>query len=310
VIDWVGAFGKRLSPDLEAGLSMIWRADVVEASSARLAFSDGSAAAVDRSVPRFVETDAYTGSFSRQWEIFRETQIDSVQGTSLAEQDIRAKTGLTPEDVRGRLVLDAGVGAGRVAEVLAGWGAHVVGVDLSRSVESARDNLAGSPDAVVVQGDLMDPPFRPGVFDLVVSLGVLHHTPSTRDALASIAGLVKPGGRIAVWVYSEAYARRKEWIPTTSRIPLEAFFDWCTWTVGTLRDGGRPALLESARPAMPFSLHHPTADRSVLALFDGYTPTYHGVHTNAELACWLAEFGFADVRNHRVPASASARRPD
>ena len=54
------------------------------------------------------------------------------------------KTGFTPDDLRGKLVLDAGVGAGRYADVISRWGTDVVGVDLSFAVEAAARNV-GEP---------------------------------------------------------------------------------------------------------------------------------------------------------------------
>ena len=45
-------------------------------------------------------------------------------------------------------------------------------------------------------------PFRRGSFDLVFSIGVLHHTPSTEQAFRALVPLVKPGGEIAISVYA------------------------------------------------------------------------------------------------------------
>src|SRR4029077_13534357 len=80
--------------------------------------------------------------------------------------------------------------------------AEVVGMDMSRAVEAAAENLVAYPHAHVVRGDALAPPLSRGSFDLVFSIGVLHHTPSTARAVASVARLVKPGGTLAVWLYS------------------------------------------------------------------------------------------------------------
>ena len=48
----------------------------------------------------------------------------------------------------------------------------------------------------------LDPlPFPPGSFDHIYSIGVLDHTPDPRGAFLGLAALLKPGGRISVWVY-------------------------------------------------------------------------------------------------------------
>ena len=68
-------------------------------------------------VPRFVDSAAYASSFGRQWHWFRKVQIDSISRTDESERMLAATTGWSAEDYRGQLVLDAGVGAGRFAEI-------------------------------------------------------------------------------------------------------------------------------------------------------------------------------------------------
>lgn len=106
----------------------------------------------------------------------------------------------------GKRVLDAGCGTGRHAYFAAQYGAsEVVGLDLSEAVETARRVLSPFDNAEVVQGDLLRPPLRTaaegGGFDLVYSIGVLHHLPDPQAGFRSLLRYVRPGGTIAVWVY-------------------------------------------------------------------------------------------------------------
>ena len=48
--------------------------------------------------------------------------------------------------------------------------------------------------------------------------------------------------------------------------------------------------------------------RSVLALFDGYTPVYHGVHAPDEVVKWFEEFGLTDIRLGATETSVSGRK--
>jgi SAM-dependent methyltransferase len=110
------------------------------------------------------------------------------------------------EFFRGKRVLDAGCGTGRHAYYAARYGAsEVVGLDLSEAVETAHQVLSRFENAEVVQGDLLRPPLRTaaegGGFDLVYSIGVLHHLPDPYEGFRSLLGLVRPLGTIAVWVY-------------------------------------------------------------------------------------------------------------
>src|SRR5262249_35664152 len=104
-----------------------------------------------REIPRFVTSDHYVGSFSFEWNVHDRTQLDRFRSDDSSERIFREKTGLTPADVRGKLVLDAGIGAGRFADVLARWGAIVVGVDLSYAVEAANVTFGEMPNVLVCQ---------------------------------------------------------------------------------------------------------------------------------------------------------------
>jgi SAM-dependent methyltransferase/uncharacterized protein YbaR (Trm112 family) len=104
------------------------------------------------------------------------------------------------ESLRGKRVLDAGCGMGRHAHHAAKAGAQVIALDFSRALEVARRNCAGL-DVSFVQADLTAPPLRRQAFDLVYSFGVLHHLPAPEQGFGEILKLVKPGGRIAIYLY-------------------------------------------------------------------------------------------------------------
>ena len=106
---------------------------------------------------------------------------------------------LVPEAFRGKLVLDAGCGAGRHAIRAASYGAEVVAMDLSPAVDAAYRNARG---VHVVQGDIFHPPLAGGIFDIVYSLGVLHHTPDPPSAFRSLVPLLAPDGTMAVMLYA------------------------------------------------------------------------------------------------------------
>lgn len=103
-------------------------------------------------------------------------------------------------------ILDAGCGAGISALLLFGDALanhDYVGVDISDSVIEARRNfeLAGV-SGTFVQASLTDLPEDLGTFDLIFSEGVLHHTDSVADTLTHITSRLRPGGRIAFYVYA------------------------------------------------------------------------------------------------------------
>src|SRR5437868_9732386 len=137
-----------------------------------------------QNVPRFVDAQEYAGSFGFQWKTYAQTQLDNDKSHE-TEEGFRAKTRFTPEDLRGKLVLDVGCGMGRFAEVASRWGAEVVGIDLSLAAEVAEENLRDR-QAAFFQADVFKLPFAPGSFDYIYSLGVLHHTPDCKAAFQSL----------------------------------------------------------------------------------------------------------------------------
>ena len=157
-----------------------------------------------RGIPRFADPENYAASFGEQWNAFREVQLDSLNGASYSAQRFDAETGWSEAELRGRLVLDAGCGAGRFAEVAAARGAELVALDLSSAVDAAAATLSRFPNADVVQGSILDPPFRRGAFDRCYCIGVLQHTPDPALAVRSLVAMLRPGGEFAF----TAYARR------------------------------------------------------------------------------------------------------
>ncbi len=248
-------------------------------------------------IPRFVATDFYAESFGDQWHRFRTVQMDSANGTTESQDGFRSKTGLTPPDLRGRLILDAGVGAGRYAEVMALWGAEVVGVDLTRAVDAAARNLRDYPRVHLVQADIFALPFREETFDLAYSIGVLHHTPDTAAAFRYVAVLVKKGGWLAVYVYLAGGLARyfADAIRVlTARLPRSVVY-WASVAAIPLYVLHRlPVIGRLSQTVLPTSTH-PDWRWRWLDTFDWYTPRYQWKHRYPEVLRWFREAGFNDL---------------
>lgn len=123
---------------------------------------------------------------------------------------------LQPEAFAGRVVLDAGCGMGRFTAVAADLGARlVIGVDLSDAVDVARQMYGERPNLQFVQADLLRLPFRgrprhqAGEFDLVYSLGVLHHLEDPFKGFDCLSRVLRRNGKLFAWVYG---LESNEWI--------------------------------------------------------------------------------------------------
>jgi SAM-dependent methyltransferase len=156
-----------------------------------------------RGIPRFLshglteDQKATADAFGYEWTHYSElTDADRKEFLDWIAP-------ITPADFEDRIVLDAGCGKGRHIFLSAQFKARtVVGVDLSNAVEAAYRNTRALPNVHVVQADIGNLPFaRP--FDLAYSIGVLHHLPVPKQGFVSLAGHVRPGGRIVAWVYGK-----------------------------------------------------------------------------------------------------------
>jgi SAM-dependent methyltransferase len=100
--------------------------------------------------------------------------------------------------VRGRKVVELGIGSSGIRSVLEAWGASEYcgvditpgpGVDVVCSVERILDRLG------------------PDTFDIVISTEMLEHVHDWRAAITSLKALCRPGGRVVLTTRSLGYPR-------------------------------------------------------------------------------------------------------
>jgi SAM-dependent methyltransferase len=272
--------------------------ELEDIQTGRLTCEQGHAFAVLRGIPRFVSHDAYTSSFSYEWDQFRHTQLDSRTGRADTRDRLQASLSFPLSELRGKLVLDAGCGMGRFAEIVQHFGGTYIGMDYSYAVDAAYRNASNLPGVHFVQADIFAPPFDDGVFDLAMSLGVLHHTPDPRAAFGSLSRVVKDGGQLTVTVYdagNKVYvANSRFWRAYTTRFPqrllhtlsyaaVPLYYLWTLPRVGWL-----------FRSVAFISLERDWRWR-VLDTFDWYSPKYVSWHTHHEVFGWFKENGFGSI---------------
>lgn len=100
-------------------------------------------------------------------------------------------------------VLEVGVGAGTDFVQWARSGARARGIDFTQAaVKLTRERLAleALPGEVQV-ADAEALPFDDASFDIVYAYGVIHHTPNTKQALAELYRVLRPGGSAKVMIY-------------------------------------------------------------------------------------------------------------
>jgi 2-polyprenyl-3-methyl-5-hydroxy-6-metoxy-1,4-benzoquinol methylase len=121
------------------------------------------------------------------------------------------------EKSAGRQLLDVGCGPGWLTVQYAKAGAHVTAVDLTpRAVELTRQFLEFEGlTATVREGNAEQLPFGDESFDVVVSSGVLHHTPDTPKAIGECWRVLRRGGDARLTFYYRGVLHSRAVFPLT-----------------------------------------------------------------------------------------------
>jgi SAM-dependent methyltransferase len=151
------------------------------------------------------------------------------------EQFLRWTAPFKPDDWRGVRFLDAGCGIGRNSYWPMAYGAlGGVAIDVDeRTLSRARSNLARF-SALEVRRQSIYEIAEENAFDIVFSIGVVHHLEFPDAAIARLVRAAKPGGRILVWLYGR---ENNAWVVSVfnpirrllfSRLPL-GFVHTLSW---------------------------------------------------------------------------------
>lgn len=269
-------------------------------------------------VPRFVDKELYATSFGYEWKKWSTVQFDSNNtGTIMAgytKKMFEKITGFTPESLKGKLVIDFGCGPGRFIEVARDYGAIVVGIDLSLAVESAHENFKNDPNVLIVQGDILNPPFKKSMFDAGYTIGVLHHTPDPSEGLKKLAETVKKNEPIVCCVYpyvngdgfydSPAVSIYRKIINSTkflfgNRLAL-LYSYFSAYPLYYLFNQLRPLpilgnLVTILNKYFIPVVYLPDGRWRLLDTFDAITPYYASTHTQQEVIGWFKKINCHDI---------------
>lgn len=115
---------------------------------------------------------------------------------------------VAPREFAGRLVLDAGAGAGDQSRWLIARGADVVSVDLSSAIDVVAGKLRLSSGWVGVQGDITALPLAEEQVDIVYCEGVIQHTRDSAMTARELSRVLRVGGRLL----ATHYERPARWL--------------------------------------------------------------------------------------------------
>ena len=153
-------------------------------------------------------------AFGNNWRSFLDVLDDD--RVAHAERSIRELLGIS--DLAGRSFLDVGCGSGLFSLAAHRLGARVCSFDFDPASANCARELrrrysVDDREWVIEEGSVLDPRFIQslGVFDVVYSWGVLHHTGAMWTAIDHVTSLVAPSGMLAIAIYNDQGNWSKRW---------------------------------------------------------------------------------------------------
>lgn len=135
-------------------------------------------------------------SFGEEWSKFNSFSDAEIKKAGDQYFDI------VPGDIiSGKAILDVGCGGGRWTKYLSGKAGVIECIDPSDAIYVAAGLLKDKNNIRISKAGVDNIPFPDNSFDLVFSLGVLHHIPDTFMAMQSCISKVKKGGYFLVYLY-------------------------------------------------------------------------------------------------------------
>lgn len=135
-------------------------------------------------------------SFGDEWNKFDRFSEKEIETTAKEYFDI------LPESIGAESrVLDVGCGTGRWSKYLSGRVKSIDAIDPGTAIFAADRLLAGTPNFRLTKSSINNLPLPDNSYDLVMSIGVLHHIPDTRKALRVCVAKAKTGGFVYVYLY-------------------------------------------------------------------------------------------------------------
>ena len=127
-----------------------------------------------------------------QWKMFRDEELFLFQDWIYPN---------TLDDFIDKEILECGCGGGQHTAFMAPYAKKITAVDLN-TIEIAREINRDYDQVEFVESDIASMDLK-RKFDIVISIGVVHHTDDPDETVRNMIRHLKVGGKLILWVYSE-----------------------------------------------------------------------------------------------------------
>lgn len=214
---------------------------------------------------------------------------------------------LPPENIKGSRFLDIGCGSGLHTLAALRMGASsVVAIDIDpNSVQATRNLLAKyapNSSAQVKELSVFDTDVQAlGLFDVVYSWGVLHHTGAMWKAVEHAANLVRPGGLFTVALYQKRLTcgawtiEKRVYTNASSRVraTLRGLFKIALYARLALSGKSPSAYVRNYKSWRGMNFHNDVHDWLGGYPYESATPE--------QVSGFLMDLGFQPVSQHPLP---------
>jgi len=210
---------------------------------------------------------------------------------------------LSVEFVKDKEVCDIGSGTGRIVNMLLDAGArHVTAVEPSGAFAALKNNTRSREERVTLIQDVGEALPPDGNKDLVVSFGVLDHIVDPLPTVKAAYRALKPGGKMAVWIYG--YEGNRPYlfvfvpVRRIARLLSPAVLRSFCKLLCFAAEGYGVACRVLPLPLRSYFLNHFMKldhDKRELTIYDQLKPMYAKYYRRDEATTLLSDAGFVNV---------------